>query len=121
MKNGTDGFHNDFTVQSESQMIDVPVVEADSFIPINGSAAIHLGPAGDPGPDIEHPALNLCILCNGPGMIGQRRSGTDKAHIASDNVDELRQLIKGMTAKKAAHPGNTEIMFIAVNPASGML
>ena len=61
-------------------------------------AAVHLRPAGEPRPDVEPVALVLVVLVD---LVAQRRARPDDAHVAAQDVPELRQLVDGRAPEDA--------------------
>ena len=118
LQNGTE---EDLQVQAEAQMIHIPVVEPDAFMPLYVLAPMDLGPAGDAGADVEHVELFGGILVNGPGMIGQGRTGADEAHVALQDIGALGELIDGSGADDLPDLRDTSIALAAVDAGAGML
>ena len=102
-------------------MIDIPVVQTDALVPVDGSASVHLRPPGDARPYGEHLPLVGGVLGKRPGMVGEGRPWADKAHIAFEDIDALRQLIQRKSAKDPARPRDAGIVIVAVDAAPRML
>src|SRR5687767_226055 len=77
-------------VEPEGAVLHVPDVELDAFVPGEACAAVDLGPAGDPGQDLQPSALAVGVALD---LIGEGGARADEAHVASDDVPELRQLV----------------------------
>ena len=120
-KNLEHGAEKDLYVQREADVIHVPYVHFDSFVPFHILAAMNLGPACDTGANLEHSFLLFVILVDGPGVIGQRRPGADEAHIPTQHIDGLRQLIDAGSPDDPSHLRNPGVMPVAVDAAAGML
>ena len=82
-------------------MLDVPDVELDPLGPRERRAPVHLRPPGDAGPDVEPSPLSLVVALH---LVGERRSGTDEAHVADEHVPELRQLVDRGAAQEPPDP-----------------
>jgi hypothetical protein len=54
-------------------------------------------------------------------MVGEGRPWADKAHIAFEDIDALRQLIQRKPTKDPARPSDAGIMIVAVDAAPRML
>ena len=78
-------------------MVDVPDVEFDALGPRQAGPAVDLRPAGDAGRDVETPRLMGRVLVD---LIAQRRPGADEAHLADEDVPELRQLVDRRLAQQ---------------------
>lgn len=115
------GAEEDLQIKAEAQMIHIPVVEADAFMPLDVLAPMDLGPAGDPGADIEHVELLRGILVDGPGMIGQGRARADEAHVALQDIGALGELIDGGSANDLSDLRDTGVALAAVDAGAGML
>ncbi len=80
----------DLEVDARRAVLDVPDVELDALGPGQLRAAVHLRPPGEPGPDVEPVALVLVVLLD---LVAQRRPRADDAHVAAQDVPELRELV----------------------------
>src|ERR687886_482476 len=89
----------DLHVDPRRSVLDVPEVELDSLVPRQLRAAVHLRPAGEAGLDVEAAALARRVLLH---LVAERGPRADQAHVAADDVPELRQLVQREAAKKAA-------------------
>src|SRR5687768_74527 len=69
---------------------DVPDVELDPLRPRQRRASVHLRPAREPRADVEPVPLVLVVLLD---LVAQRRPRPDDAHVAAQDVPELRQLV----------------------------
>jgi len=95
-------------------MIDIPKIERESFFPADCIATIHLRPPGDAGQDFMAPALFWRIAMD---VTHQQRPRTDKAHVASKDVPEFRELVEAGAAQEGTKSGDP--MF--VNHGSGIV
>ena len=89
----------DLQVEQRRAVLDVPDVELDPVCPRQRRAAVNLRPAGQARPDVEPLALPLGVRVD---LVAQRRPRPDQAHLAADDVPELRQLVDRGAAKDAA-------------------
>src|SRR5438445_13332128 len=98
-----DGHPENAEVEPRSPVGDVVEIVLDSFAQGGVAApAVDLGPAGDPG---LH-AMAGHVIGNGLGELlnkdGSLRPGTDQAHVAYQNIDQLRQLVKACASNECA-------------------
>src|SRR5437588_6332218 len=89
----------DAEVDERRAVLDVPDVELDPFRPWQRGASVHLRPAGDPGLHVEPVPLAVVVLLD---LVAERRPRADHAHLAADDVPELRQLVEGQSAEQLA-------------------
>jgi len=78
---------------------EVPEVELDPLGPGQRRTPVDLGPAGDPGLDVEAVQLALVV---GIDLVAEGRTRADDRHLAPDDVPELRQLVDREPAEQAA-------------------
>ena len=86
---------------------DVAVVEPDHLAERDVVAAEHLPEAGHPGLQVEAaagPAVDVVVL------LGDQRPRADQAHLAAEDVDQLRQLVERAAAQEPADPGDARIV-----------
>ncbi len=82
-------------------MVDVPHVEGEFGGPVEGVAAVHLGPPGDAGDGVE-PAALLGVV---PVDVGEReRAGADEAHVTAHDVPQLWEFVEAARPKEPAEP-----------------
>ena len=72
-----DRHKKNFYIEKKRNMVYIPNVQFDPFIPFYRFSAVYLGPSGDAGADLKHPELFFGIFRQGPGMVGEGRSGPD--------------------------------------------
>ena len=116
-----DGQKEDFGVQGQGDVLHVPDIQLNAAVPLHVLPAVGLGPAGDAGPHVEHVPLELVVVLNGPGMVGEGRPGADEGHIPLEDVPELGQLVDGAGPQDPAHLGDPGVSFAAVDPGAGFL
>ena len=85
-------------VLDDRPVVDVVEVEAHRVVPRQVAAPGDLPQAGHAGADVEAP---LDVGRVAPHLGRQGRAGTDEAHVAGDDVDQLRQLVDGVAAHEA--------------------
>src|SRR5439155_21293584 len=78
---------------------DVPHVELDALVPRQLRAPVHLRPARKARLDLEAAALARRVLVD---LVAEGRARADQAHVAADDVPELRQLVERETAQETA-------------------
>src|ERR687887_168829 len=113
---GERGAEEDLQVDPGRAVLDVPDVELDAFVPRQLRAAVYLGPAGEAGLDVEPAALPGRVLLH---LVAKRGPRADEAHVAADDVPELRQLVEREAAEEAARPGDAGVA--AVDGEAGAL
>lgn len=94
------GHTEDFEIEPEAGVIDVPQIEFKFFFPANGIPAVDLGPPGNAGPDVVATHLFGCVEVK---VFHQQRPWPDETHIAFESVSEGRQLIKTRLAQAEAN------------------
>src|SRR5664280_870456 len=100
----------DAQIEPERAVFDVPDVQLDPLVPGQGGAPIHLRPAGQPGLDLEPAQLPGGIAVD---LIAKGRARSHDAHVASENVPELRQLVEREAAQRS--PGARDARVAAVD------
>lgn len=88
---------NNFTIQPERAMIDIPQIEEKSLLPIRGISSIHLRPPGQAGRYQMPTVLLRTIVWE---VVHAERSRAYEAHLAFQDVEESRKFIQA----GAAHP-----------------
>ena len=102
-------------------MLHIPDVHLNAPVPLDVFSAVDLRPPGNARPHIEHMPLRVCILLNGPGVIGERGPWPDQAHVAPQNVDQLRQLVKAGRPKHFPHFCHAVIPCPGIDAGASML
>src|SRR4051794_5410525 len=93
-------------IRGKRPLAHVLVVEPHHLVERDVVAADNLPEARYAGPDVQPapgPALDMLVL------LRNQRAGPDKAHVAAENIDQLRQLVERMAAEEAADSGNARI------------
>src|SRR3990172_4178020 len=91
----------DLRVHEPGAVLHVPDVELDPLLPGKRGAPVDLGPAGQAGLDLEALALPLRVALD---LIGEGRPRPDEAHVAAQDVPDLRQLVGGQPPGAPAGP-----------------
>src|SRR4029079_18012546 len=81
----------DLQVEAERPVVDVPDVLLDPLGPADRLAAVYLRPARDPRLDSESTAVVLGVVLR---LLDEVRPRPDQAHLAAEDVPELRQLVE---------------------------
>src|SRR5437763_3049324 len=89
----------DLQVEPRAAVLDVPEVELDPLVPRELRPAVHLRPAGQARLDLETASLPRGVLVD---LVAEGRARADQAHVAADDVPELRELVEGEAAQGAA-------------------
>src|SRR5207248_10847864 len=105
-------------VEEGRAVLDVPDVELDPLRPGQHSAAVHLRPAGDAGLHVEPVPLPFVVLLD---LVAQRRSWPDHAHLATDDVPELWQLVERELAQEPARARDTGVVAVDGEPGADCL
>jgi len=71
-------------------MIDIPDVESEFFLPVNGVAAVDLGPACQAWANLVAPRLLRGVKRE---ILHQQRARADQAHFALEDVPQFGQFI----------------------------
>src|SRR5262249_5179772 len=90
-------------------VLDVPDIELDSFVPGQARAAVDLRPAGQAGLDLQPAALARRVALD---LVGERGPRPDHAHVAADDVPELRQLVDRQPAQEHTRPRDAGVAFV---------
>jgi hypothetical protein len=88
-------------------MLDVPDVQLDSLLPRNPGSAVDLGPAGYAGAQIQAAELARRVELD---LCRQGRARPDDAHIASQHVEEVRQLVEREAAQEPPDAGDAWVL-----------
>ncbi len=87
-------------------VLQVVHVEPDRFVPGQVGSAGHLPETGDAGFD-EHPPAVVPVAVD---LAAQRGSGPDQAHVAEDDVEQLRQFVQAEPPEEPAERGDPRIV-----------
>ena len=99
MTRSQSGLGEDAGVEGGRAVVDVPDVELDPLLPGDAGAALDLGPAGDPGPDLVAAVLARRVVVD---LGGDRRARADDRHLAAQDVDQVGDLVERGAAQEAA-------------------
>lgn len=94
-------------------MLDVIEVVLDLFsglVDVGRVALAHLRPAGDTGFDHVPVAVEGEFLVEVSDEVGLLGAGSDQAHVAFQDVHELRQFIDAVFAQHSAHSCNAGVV-----------
>src|SRR4051812_28555677 len=86
-------------VEARRAVLDVPDVQLDPIRPRQLGPAVDLRPAGDAGPYVQTVPLVVVVLLD---LVAQRRPRADHAHLPTDDVPELWQLVERELAQQPA-------------------
>src|SRR5690606_24909865 len=112
---GLDGQQHDEGVKKQRAVLDVIKIVLDFFacaVDIGRITLTNLGPAGNAR--LDHMAVNIKrqALVEVLDKLGLLRPGPDQAHVAFQNIDELRQLVYAVFTYHTPHPGNARVVFL---------
>src|SRR3954468_20086490 len=97
---------DDLEVEPGGPVLDIPEVELDAVPPEELRTAVHLGPAGQAGLHVEPLPLPWRVLLD---LVSEGRARADEAHLAVEDVPELRHLVYGEAAQDPPHSGDARI------------
>ena len=116
-----DGLEDQAEVLPERPVRDVEVVEPDHLLERDVAAAEHLPEAGDARLQLEalaRPVVDVLVL------LEDQRPRADEAHLAAEDVEQLRQLVERVAAQEAADRvtrGSSGILNIRASPPARVL
>src|SRR5690349_8227197 len=100
---GQERHQHDLHVEPDRPVLDVVVVPLDAVGERRlATQAVDLRPARDPGLDAETVAVAVDALFEHAREVGPLGAGADKAHVALEHVQQLRQLVERGLAHEAA-------------------
>src|SRR6266849_4703375 len=101
-----DGPKEDLEVQPKRPLARVAQVQPDHPVVLQSAAAAHLPEAGQPRPKVEpQPLMNVVIV----ELMVEGGTGSDEAHLAPENVDQLRELVEARSPNHAANPRHPRV------------
>lgn len=104
---------HDRQVEPDGQVFDVVEVVFEFFHGVfdaGGVALLDLGPAGDAGFDSVAPLIKGDLALKLLYKLDLFGTGTDDAHVALQNIPQLRQLVQAEAAQDTAHGSDTIII-----------
>src|SRR5690606_16204174 len=102
-----DRAEEDFQIQNEAEVIDVPRIESEPLVPAREVSSVDGGPTGDAREHGVTPSLFGAVAIE---VLDQQRPRTDQAHVPEQHVEELRELVQAQAAERLAEPGETLIV-----------
>jgi len=106
-EHGVDGLQEDDEVEAEAPVLDVLTIEPEHVVESQVAPARDLPQPGDARCDPETAVVMGVVAFHLPG---QRRPGSDHAHVAPEHVDELGELVQAPGAQEGAHPGHPGVV-----------
>ncbi len=103
------GAQQDLEIQARRAVLDVPDVELDAVGPWERRATVDLRPARQPRTEVEPTTLVLVVLLD---LVAQRGTWPDDAHVAAQDVPELRQLVDRRSPEDAPDPCDPAIALV---------
>lgn len=107
-KDAEDGECEDFEVEREAAMVDVPDVEFEFLFPGECVASVDLGPAGE---SWFHFVAAHLLLGIAREVFGKERARSDDAHVAFEDVPELREFVEAGGAEETAKFGEALVIW----------
>src|SRR5215207_2424668 len=108
----------DLQVEERAPVLHVPDVQLDSLLPGKRGPAVDLRPAGDARLHVEAAPLAIRVLLD---LVAQGWARPDQAHVAADDVPELRQLVEREPPQDASGPRDARIALVHGPPGSLLL
>src|SRR5712691_6763026 len=99
----------DLQVEPRRAVLDVPDVQLDPLRPGKRRTAAYLRPAGDARLHVEPPCLPRRVALD---LIAQRRARPDDAHLATDHVPELWELVERKPAENPARTRDARVALV---------
>lgn len=104
---GFDGLEQVHEVDPDGPVADVPGVHGDALFVGGVAAAAGLPHAGDAGQDHAVLAEVVAVALD---FFGDNRARADEAHVAADDVPELRQLVEAGLPEEGAELGDARVV-----------
>ena len=104
---GLDGLEQVHEVNPDGPVADVPGVHGDALFVGGVAAAAGLPHAGDAGQDHAVLAEVVAVALD---FFGDNRARADEAHVAADDIPELRQLVEAGLTQEGAELGDTRVV-----------
>src|SRR4051794_9311646 len=99
----------DLEIDPRRAVLDVPDVELDAFVPRQPRTSVNLSPAGDAGLDVEASPLSRRVLLD---LVRERGARADEAHVAADDIPELRDLVERQSPQRTTDPRDAWIALV---------
>ena len=106
---------------SEREIVDIFNLVLYSVVPVYRFSAVNLRKTRYSRAHFKASALKIGIFFELPRVICERRARTDKAHIALENIYELRQLIKAGRSYYFSDASHAAVALIRILTRSHML
>src|SRR5205814_7391323 len=111
-----DGVDQDAHVFGERPVANVEVIQSHALLEGEVAATEDLPIAGDAGCDTEALALPAAALF---GLVEQERPGPNQAHLSTEDVEELRELVQAKPPEPAPHAGDARIVLALAQASPG--
>jgi hypothetical protein len=98
-KNGGQGTAKDAQIEPEVAVLDIPDIHLKTSLPIGGVATVHLRPTGHARTNLVSSRLTFGVLGQ---VLDQKRSRSYQAHVASEDIPHLRQLVEARRPQEPA-------------------
>ena len=98
------GYQDNLDIQPERPMVDIPNVVVKLLFPGEGIATVDLSPSSDAGKYFVAASLLGGISLQ---VLGEQWSRTDYAHLTTEDIEELGELVQASGAKEAPQGGDT--------------
>lgn len=117
------GPDNDLKIEIEAEIADIVQIVAELFDHIGGGAVVamvNLGPAGDTWPDHQPMFVQRHFFFELFDELGPLRPWSHQRHVAGQDMEELRKLIKPALSEQMPDGCNSRILLFRPH-RSGML
>ena len=88
-------------------MVDVPDIEGELLVPRERVASVHLCPSGDSRPNVVAAHLLGCVPRE---VVHQERTRAYEAHVSSQHVDQLGELVEAGAPQEATDGGQPRLV-----------
>ena len=89
-EDAADGHKDNLHIQREADVVYIVHIVGKPFLPRRKVSPVHLCPAGEPGANVMAVMLLFVIQRQ---VLHQQRSWAHEAHLAAEDVPQLRQLV----------------------------
>ena len=107
-----DGAEKYFCVKQERSALDVFAVIFRLFLVGEAVSAVDLRPAGQPRADGIYSVFAAKLT--DVALFGDQRTRTDEAHVARENIEQLRQFVEACPAQELARTGDKLIRLFKI-------
>ena len=107
--NGCGGHQEYLQIKPQADVVNVPYIVSEFFVPIQSVSPFDLGKTGNPGPCLMAATLRARISWQ---IFHQQWPWPNEAHFTAQNIEEFRQFIQTGGAEKT--PQGCQPLFIGM-------